>query len=193
MDSLSARDSIIAVVQLSNAVLSYFYGFSLQAKEPDKDISEIISELGDFQDLLNQVHAALPEDDRAESAEIKGVYTALGTSNSLVEDISEKLAPLMKNGLKGLLKRPFEGKIIQLYFSVRQSELLNQQSNSISKVWDHADQAQRTKPARWFVHVNNVVLFKDWSVKVKAANGIFELWEWKIDSLDRGQTSRCRC
>ncbi|RVD82073.1 uncharacterized protein DFL_009916 [Arthrobotrys flagrans] len=82
-------------------------------KEADKDISEIVAELKDFQGLLNQVHAALPKDDRAENAELKGVCTALETSNSPIEDISENLPPLMKNGLKSPLKWPFEGEIIQ--------------------------------------------------------------------------------
>ncbi|KAJ6264017.1 Ankyrin-1 [Drechslerella dactyloides] len=54
-DPLSITASIIAVVQLSNAVLSYCYRFRSQAKDADKDITSVINEVEDLWAILNQL------------------------------------------------------------------------------------------------------------------------------------------
>ncbi|KAK6534122.1 hypothetical protein TWF281_005460 [Arthrobotrys megalospora] len=164
MDPLSVAASIIAVVQLSSAVISYCVGFNLQVKGADQEISEVISELKDLQGLLNEVRAVLPDDDRPENAEVAGLYTALETSNIILVDISERLGPLLKGGFKSRLKWPFEGKVIQekldklqkqkatfqLFFTLQQRKLIVDQSNDTFDLVSRAEEARRAKILNWY-------------------------------------------
>ncbi|KAK6516956.1 hypothetical protein TWF506_006836 [Arthrobotrys conoides] len=164
MDPLSVTASIIAVLQLSNAVVSYCISFSLQMKGADGEIKEVISELKALQDILTQVRAVLPENDQSKNPEVAGVYSALETTNSIISDISDRLAPLLKGGLKSRFKWPFEGKLIQekleklqkqkstfqLFFTLQQNKLVIEQSNDTTNLVNKAEENHRIKILNWY-------------------------------------------
>ncbi|KAK6356878.1 hypothetical protein TWF718_001218 [Orbilia javanica] len=164
MDPLSVTASIIAVVQLSNAVITYCIGFSVRMKGADQEIKEVISELRDIQSLLSEVQAVLPEDDRPENSEVSGIYSALEAVNAIINDISNRLAPLLKGGFKNHLKWPFEERAIrekleklqkqkatfQLFFSLQQTKLMLKQSNDATDLVDGAKRDYRVKVLDWY-------------------------------------------
>ncbi|KAK6333671.1 hypothetical protein TWF730_003855 [Orbilia blumenaviensis] len=164
MDPLSVTASIIAVVQLSTAVISYCVGFSQQARGAAQDIKEVTSELKDLRNLLEEIRAVLPEDDRPENSELAGLYAALETSNVIITDISGRLAPHLQGGVKSRLKWPFEGKVIQekleklqkqkstfqLFFALQQRKLTVEQSKDTGKLVSQAERGRRTEILNWY-------------------------------------------
>ncbi|EPS35493.1 hypothetical protein H072_11050 [Dactylellina haptotyla CBS 200.50] len=160
-DPLSIAASIIAVVQLSNAVLSYCYRFHMQAKDADKDIFQVIAELEDLRTILNQVQEVLPRPPAIKTetekyvgtvstvarsdTDFAGLDTSLKASSDVLADISEKLSPLLRKGLLARLRWPFESKTIQekvdklqkqkmtfqLFLSIQHAKILGKQSQDI--------------------------------------------------------------
>ncbi|KAK6523143.1 hypothetical protein TWF694_006038 [Orbilia ellipsospora] len=156
-DPLSIAASVIAVVQLSNAVLTFCYRFHMQAKDSDKEIFQVITELEDFRAVLTQIQEVLPpkyqeivdedgkggtQDVQIEPAQARGLEHSLKASHEILQGISDKLTPFLKKGLLARLKWPFESKVIQerldniqrqkstfqLFLSIQHAKLLGQQS-----------------------------------------------------------------
>ncbi|KAF3916902.1 Ankyrin-1 [Orbilia brochopaga] len=129
-DPLSIAASIIAVVQLSNAVLSYCYRFRSQAKDADKDIAQIITQVEDLWAILTQLQEVIeheppsysppsgklagPADPaRAPNALLAQCQKSVKSTEAILESITERLTPLLKGGLLSKLKWPFESKVVQ--------------------------------------------------------------------------------
>ncbi|KAF3921088.1 Ankyrin-3 [Arthrobotrys entomopaga] len=131
-DPLSIAASVIAVIQATNAVLTFCYRFHMQAKDSDKEIFQVITELEDFRAVLTQIEEVLPpkyikyqekEDENIQGtltcdvqidpSEARGLERSLNASQEVLQGISDKLQPFLKKGLLAKLKWPFEGKVIQ--------------------------------------------------------------------------------
>ncbi|KAF3931033.1 Ankyrin-3 [Dactylellina cionopaga] len=179
-DPLSVAASLIAVIQLSNKVLSYCYRFHMQAKDSHKEIFPVISELEDLRMLLDQIQEVLPAPDpkvatdgsnQVELAELPGLRKSLTSSGEVLGDISDRLAPMLGKGLLARLKWPFEGKAIQekldnlhrqkttfqLFLSIHQAKLLGEQTQALvdqgailGEVRNQSDKARRTSILNWY-------------------------------------------
>ena len=171
MDPLSAAASVIAIIQLTNAVLVGFYHLQGQIKDAESEISRAISEIEDLSAVLSDLRDALqlssdgvliqallfagkPNDKKDPLASIKSVF----------QELSQKLAPLSKPSLKTKFRWPFESKGIQRMLSViqsqkstlqlalssRQTKLLVQQSEDLHKLGHEAKQTKREAVLKWY-------------------------------------------
>ncbi|KAK6353535.1 hypothetical protein TWF696_005498 [Orbilia brochopaga] len=142
MDPLSIAASVIAVLQASNAVLSYCYRFRSQAKDADKDITQVITQVEDLWAILTQLQEVLerepppysesspeasppsrPNVSESRSADptttqpanslLAQCQKSVKSTEAILNSITERLTPLLKGGLFSKLKWPFESKVIQ--------------------------------------------------------------------------------
>ncbi|KAH7019752.1 ankyrin repeat-containing domain protein [Ilyonectria destructans] len=124
MDPLSLTASVIAVVQVAQAVLLACYRIRSQVKDADDDIVRIITDIEGLESTLQGLHDILPRDDgqaldglsldddghkRPASA---ACLSALRACEVLMKEISQQLQPLAKPGPTMWLRWPFESSVI---------------------------------------------------------------------------------
>jgi len=134
MDPLSLTASLIAVVQISQAVLLFCYQIRGQIKDADDEIFRIITDveaLAATLDELNDIFppsSATPSDTSAtlldnlsfdegnstgrRSASVACV-SAMRSCETVLTELKQKLKPLTRPGIKSRLKWPFESSSIQ--------------------------------------------------------------------------------
>jgi hypothetical protein len=176
MDPLSLTASLVAVVQISQAVLLFCYQIRGQIKEADDEISRIITDvealaatLDDLNDIFPTGSAA-PSDTSAtlleslsldeeastgrRSASVACV-SALGSCQTVLAELNQKLKPLAKPGIKSKLKWPFESSSIQrkleiidkqkatlqLVLSTYHARMLGQQSHKMEEIQKQSNRA----------------------------------------------------
>jgi len=134
MDPLSLTASIIAVVQVSHAVLVCCYRIRGKVKGAEEEISHIINEVEDLTETLSELQELfevaceknqplrvddLPTLDEGsaktagEAPRTSAWESALATCTTILADICQKLTPFSRTGLKAKLSWPFESKSIE--------------------------------------------------------------------------------
>src|SRR4051812_13645730 len=125
MDPLSLTASVIAVVQVAQAILLACYRIRSQVKDADDDIARIITDIEGLESTLQELHEILPRDDGQALGGLSlgddghkipasaACLSALKACEVPMKEISQKLQPLAKPGLKTKLKWPFESTVIQ--------------------------------------------------------------------------------
>jgi hypothetical protein len=131
MDPLSLTASIIAVVQVSHAVLVCCYRIRGRIKDAEGDISSIISNLETLTDILEELRELIPLEDAerhmeevsltdgtsVKSSEPRSAHTACMSSLKACQDVLEelllKLEPLSRPGLRNKLRWPLESSNVQ--------------------------------------------------------------------------------
>jgi hypothetical protein len=124
MDPLSLAASLIAVLQISGAVISALYEYRSGVKDASKDTARIIEELNSLRNILeNLLRAVEREDASAESSRLSTFQKLLGPNGELerckadLESISEKLDAGRKGSAWESVKRslvwPFKEKEIE--------------------------------------------------------------------------------
>src|SRR5438270_580643 len=121
MDPLSVAASVIAVIQISNAVLLCCYRLRSQIKDADGEISQIITEVEDLSATLNELNEVLQSTGDSSNLEDLSInenggtpgrmtpcQSSLASCEVVLKEISQKLVPLSNPGLKSKLRWPFE-------------------------------------------------------------------------------------
>ena len=95
MDGLSAAASVIAVLQISESVISACYQYYKTAKGARKDILEVISMVKDLKGTLDTIQFLLDEEgDDAEDPRLpllKSLDRSFKACESVLKDVSEQL------------------------------------------------------------------------------------------------------
>jgi hypothetical protein len=134
MDPMSLTASLIAVVQISQAVLLFCYQIRGQIKDADDEVSRIITDVEALAATLDELNDILPDPgstpsgtsvtlldklslDEGDSTERRpasaACVSALRSCKTVLTELEEQLKPLAKPGLKSKLKWPFESSSIQ--------------------------------------------------------------------------------
>jgi hypothetical protein len=147
MDPVSLTASLIAVVQVSQAVLLFCYQIRGQIKEADNEISRIITDvealaatLDELNDIL-QPCSATPsgtsatfldnlsfdeEDSTGRRPASVACVSAMRSCETVLTELNQKLKPLARPGIKSKLKWPFESSSIQ-----RKLEIIEKQKATL--------------------------------------------------------------
>lgn len=223
MDPLSIAASTIAVIQISNTVLLCCYRLRSQIKDADGEISQIITEVEDLSATLNELEELLQSADGGSVLEDLSVddydgklgtiscQSALTSCEAALKEISKKLAPLSKPGLKSKLRWPFESSSIQrkldivqkqkatlqLALSVHQTRVLAQQSRQLTQshdavvnLQDHANQTKRASILHWYKSSDpeqNHKVSRD-RHEPNTANWIFDIKEFQSWASNSGES-----
>jgi chromosome segregation ATPase len=122
MDPLSVTASVVAVIQISNAVLLSCYRLQSKIKDAEKEIAQIVSEVEDLASILDDLKHILGQLD----SDLPDLSSPLLSCLAILEELQQKLAPLAKPGLKHKLFWPFESKGIQ-----RKLEIIQKQKSTL--------------------------------------------------------------
>jgi hypothetical protein len=125
MDPLSAAASVIAVIQITNAVLVGFYRLQGQIKDAENEITQSILEIQGLAAVLTRLHNILqfPSTKAADPADnLAGENGPLESITKVLNELSQKLASLSRPGLKIKIRWPFESKGIQRMLSIIQHQ-----------------------------------------------------------------------
>jgi len=152
MDPLSAAASVIAIIQITNAVLVGFYRLQGQIKDAGNEIAQAISEIEDLAAVLNDLHEILQFSSAAANSadDLTGKSGPLESITKVLNELSQKLAPLSRPGLKTKFRWSFESKgiqrmlgviqsqksTLQLVLTSRQTKMLVQQSDYMADLHD---------------------------------------------------------
>lgn len=166
MDPLSATASVIAIIQLTNAVLVGFYRLQGQIKDAESEISRAISEVEDLAAVLSDLQDAIQPASNTVPIQtlLAGKNDPLESLKSVLEELSQKLAPLSKPSLKTKFRWPFESKgiqrmlgvlqnqksTLQLALSSRQTKLLVQQSEDLRSLGHQAKKTKLEAVLKWY-------------------------------------------
>ncbi|KAI9772775.1 MAG: hypothetical protein M1839_002320 [Geoglossum umbratile] len=184
MDPLSLAAGVIAVIQISNTVLLCCYRLRNQIKDAGGEISQIITEAEDLSAILNELDEVLQPagdgsgledlslgEENEKSSRPTSCQTALTSCEAVLKEISKKLAPISKPGLKSKLRWPFESGgvqqkldilqrqkvMLQLALSTYQTRVLTRQSRKLTEshhvvvgLQDHTNQTRRATILNWY-------------------------------------------
>lgn len=134
MDPLSLTASLIAVVQISQAVLLFCYQIRGQIKDADDEISRIITDVEALAATLDELNDIFPPssatpsgtsatlldnlsfgegDSTGRRSASVACVSAMKSCETVLTELKQKLKPLAKPGIKSKLKWPFESSSIQ--------------------------------------------------------------------------------
>lgn len=182
MDPVSLTASLIAVVQVSQAVLLFCYQIRGQIKDADDEISRIITDVEALAATLDELNDILQpssptssgtsatlldnlsfgeEDSAGRRSASVACVSAIRSCETVLTELSQKLKPLARPGIKSKLKWPFESSgiqrkleiiekqkaTLQLALSAHHARMLGQQSH---KIEDIQKQSNRTAILTWY-------------------------------------------
>jgi ankyrin repeat domain-containing protein 50 len=182
MDPVSLTASLIAVVQVSQAVLLFCYQIRGQIKDADDEISRIITDVEALAATLDELNDILQpgnptssgtsatlldnlsfgeEDSAGRHSASVACVSAIRSCETVLTELSQKLKPLARPGIKSKLKWPFESSgiqrkletiekqkaTLQLALSAHHARMLGQQSH---KIEDIQKQSNRTAILTWY-------------------------------------------
>jgi hypothetical protein len=134
MDPLSLTVSLIAVVQISQAVLLFCYQIRGQIKDADDEISRIITDVEALAATLDELNDIFPPssttpsgtsatlldnlsfdegDSTGRRSASVACVSAMRSCETVLTELKQKLKPLARPGIKSKLKWPFESSSIQ--------------------------------------------------------------------------------
>ena len=224
MDPLSLAASVIAVIQISNAVLLCCYRLRSHIKDADGEIARIITEVEDLSATLDELSKVLQpasdspilgdlciDEDGGKPGRTISCQSALASCEAVMKEISEKLAPLSKPGLKYKLRWPFESSSIQRKLDIvqkqkatlqlalsthqtrilaRQSRKLTENHNVVVNLQDHANQTKRAAILNWYKSSDpeqNHRVSRD-KHEPNTANWIFDVKEFQSWASNPGES-----
>jgi ankyrin repeat domain-containing protein 50 len=150
MDPLSLTASLIAVVQVSQAVLLFCYQIRGQIKDANDEISRIITDVEALAATLDELNDILPtgsatpsgtsttpldnlsfdeEDGTGRRSASVACVSAMRSCETVLTELNQKLKPLARPGIKSKLKWPFESSSIQ-----RKLEIIEKQKATLQLV-----------------------------------------------------------
>lgn len=216
--------SVITVIQASHSVLVYCYRLRSQIKDADGEILQIITDVENLSDTINELNEVLQSTSDANVLEDLSIggnsekpggatscHSALTSCETTLKEISQKLAPLSKPGLKTKLRWPFEsGNIqrkldilqkqrvtLQLALSAHQTRILARQSRKLTEnhdvvlnLQDHANQAKRAAILNWYKSSDpeqNHRVSRD-KHEPNTSNWIFDIKEFQSWASESGQS-----
>lgn len=124
-DPLSAAASIVALSQVSNAVLTSCYRYIGQVKSAEADIAQVINEVGSLTAILGDLEQLLADHSLELSLlnSLEGQHGPLATCLRTLEELRARLEPASKpSRIRRRLLWPFESQKVQEILEVVQKQ-----------------------------------------------------------------------
>src|SRR5271170_6274610 len=113
-DPLSMTASVIAVVEISNSVISHCYQYVTKAYNAQNDVLRLINVVSSLKDILDDLDTQMKTKGDKPESHLHRLDPPLKTCKQLLERIYSKLSVVPeKVNFKGKLKWPFKEKEIK--------------------------------------------------------------------------------